>query len=417
MKRILLIVIFALTVCQIPLFSQWVLTTPPFSMQGDIKKLLPIGTTIFAASQSSFGANGVSYTTDNGTSWTDISAGFSNGGVQALAANGTILQVGVFGSGVFRTTNNGTTWTSLNNGLSNNMIKGLYFDDSLFLAGTIGGVYISTNDGDDWTISNDGLTEFTYPNAFARTGNVMLLGAGTGVFRSTNEGATWTSSSAGMGDNKQVGDFAVMGTDVFVCANNISNGSVFRSTDAGLTWTSAGAGLPIQYLISITASGSSLFAATISKVLQSTDLGASWNDISAGLPNLVIGALTSSVTDLFVGHSSGGAGLVWRRALSEVMSLKNLEPGTVPSDLTLSQNYPNPFNPSTTISFSLPESGNYSIKVFNTLGQEVAQLMNGQIEGGSYSLTFDASKLTSGLYVYTLQGKNVNISKKMILTK
>jgi len=94
------------------------------------------------------------------------------------------------------------------------------------------------------------------------------------------------------------------------------------------------------------------------------------------------------------------------------------EPGaSLPAEYELSQNYPNPFNPTTKIKFSVPQSGNYSLKVFNLLGQEVAQLHNGQLSAGKYDVTFNASKLSSGIYFYSLIGNNVNITKKMMLIK
>lgn len=91
--------------------------------------------------------------------------------------------------------------------------------------------------------------------------------------------------------------------------------------------------------------------------------------------------------------------------------------GEIPSEYGLSQNYPNPFNPTTVINFAITESGYYTLKIYNALGQEVAELVNDQLEGGNYSLGFDASHLASGLYIYNIKGTNVNISKKMILMK
>ena len=89
----------------------------------------------------------------------------------------------------------------------------------------------------------------------------------------------------------------------------------------------------------------------------------------------------------------------------------------VPSDFTLDQNYPNPFNPSTNISFGLPQRSSVVLKVFNALGQEVAELVNESLEAGTHSYNFDASKLTSGIYVYSLQTDAGVISKKMTLIK
>ncbi|MGD8780960.1 MAG: T9SS type A sorting domain-containing protein [Ignavibacteria bacterium] len=83
----------------------------------------------------------------------------------------------------------------------------------------------------------------------------------------------------------------------------------------------------------------------------------------------------------------------------------------------LSQNYPNPFNPTTNIKFSIPEYGNFKLKVFNILGEVVAELHNGILNAGQYKVTFDAAKLVSGVYFYSLQGKNVNITRKMMLIK
>ncbi len=83
----------------------------------------------------------------------------------------------------------------------------------------------------------------------------------------------------------------------------------------------------------------------------------------------------------------------------------------------LAQNYPNPFNPSTTISFSIPEASNVSLKIFNTLGQEVKTLVNGFKEAGSYKINFDAKNLTSGLYFYRIDAGTFSQVKKMMLLK
>ena len=91
--------------------------------------------------------------------------------------------------------------------------------------------------------------------------------------------------------------------------------------------------------------------------------------------------------------------------------------GFVVSDFHLAQNYPNPFNPATKIEFSVPRSGSYTLKVYNSLGQEVAALLNGEIKAGSYTADFNASGLASGLYIYRLSGQGINMAKKMVLMK
>jgi len=88
-----------------------------------------------------------------------------------------------------------------------------------------------------------------------------------------------------------------------------------------------------------------------------------------------------------------------------------------PSEFSLEQNYPNPFNPSTTINFSIPEEAKVSLKVFNSLGEEVAELMNATKPMGNYSVNFDASKLSSGVYLYELKAGSFSEIKKMILIR
>ncbi|MBU1099638.1 MAG: T9SS type A sorting domain-containing protein [Bacteroidetes bacterium] len=80
-------------------------------------------------------------------------------------------------------------------------------------------------------------------------------------------------------------------------------------------------------------------------------------------------------------------------------------------------NHPNPFNPTTTITYSLPLSEHVTIKVFNTLGMEVASLVDGIIEAGSHQVNLNASNLSSGMYIYTIQTPSFFKSKKMILMK
>ena len=83
----------------------------------------------------------------------------------------------------------------------------------------------------------------------------------------------------------------------------------------------------------------------------------------------------------------------------------------------LSQNYPNPFNPNTKITWQTPIAGHQSLKVYNILGNEIVTLVNEFKEAGNYEVNFDASKLSSGIYVYKLQVGNFIDIKKMILLK
>jgi len=88
-----------------------------------------------------------------------------------------------------------------------------------------------------------------------------------------------------------------------------------------------------------------------------------------------------------------------------------------PLTYSMDQNYPNPFNPSTNIRFSIQKAGLVSLKIYNVLGQEVTTLLNSELSAGTYTYSFDASKLSSGIYFYTIHSNNFSLTKKMILLK
>jgi len=88
-----------------------------------------------------------------------------------------------------------------------------------------------------------------------------------------------------------------------------------------------------------------------------------------------------------------------------------------PFNYSLNQNYPNPFNPETAISFILPNSGKVNLKVFNMMGQEVATLVDGNMNSGAHLVNFDAANLSSGVYYYTLKAGDFKETKQMVLVK
>ena len=91
----------------------------------------------------------------------------------------------------------------------------------------------------------------------------------------------------------------------------------------------------------------------------------------------------------------------------------------IPESFTLEQNYPNPFNPTTNITYNLPEAAsNLTVKVYNVLGKEVATLVSAQSQrAGQHQVSFDASGLSSGVYIYRVESAQFTASKKMMLIK
>jgi hypothetical protein len=89
----------------------------------------------------------------------------------------------------------------------------------------------------------------------------------------------------------------------------------------------------------------------------------------------------------------------------------------LPSAFALNQNYPNPFNPETSIEYALPENGKVRLAVYNILGQEVKVLIDGRMEAGYHTVTFDGTDLSSGVYFYRLEAVDFIMTRKMVLLK
>jgi hypothetical protein len=101
-----------------------------------------------------------------------------------------------------------------------------------------------------------------------------------------------------------------------------------------------------------------------------------------------------------------------------VTGIRVLSPDAgLPAIVALSQNFPNPFNPSTTIRYGLPSKSHVTLAVFNTLGQQVAFLVNGDQEAGYHEVRFDGSGLASGLYFYRIQAGDFVQTRKLVLLK
>ena len=306
-----------------------------------------------------------------GASWAAVDSGLTNPDVDVLAATGTNLFAGTAG-GVFLSTNNGSNWTAVNNGLTLGIpweVASLAFSETDLFAGTVsGGVFLSTNNGENWTAVNSGLTNMIVPS-LAVSGTNVIAGTYGGIFLSTNGGASWAP---------------------------------FKPD------------IPKRSLVSFAVSGTNIFAGTDSGLYLSANNVASWSAVNSGLPDLDIRILAVGGPTLFAGTPTG----IWSRPLSEMIPTSvSATVDNLPSAFSLDQNYPNPFNPTTTIRYALPSRAHVSLTVYNTLGQQVASLVDAEQEPGEHSVRFDGSGLASGVYFYRLQAASFVQAKKLLILR
>ena len=139
------------------------------------------------------------------------------------------------------------------------------------------------------------------------------------------------------------------------------------------------------------------------------------------IPNIMFGHrltfnLTGGIVTDSVSHRSGCSTCAVKKLNFSTVGVELVSP-EIPKDVLLAQNYPNPFNPTTTIRYGLPHKSNVTLSVYNTLGQQVATLVQGEQEAGYHEVRFDASGLSSGVYFYRLQAGTYVETRKLLLIR
>ncbi|MGK9368669.1 putative Ig domain-containing protein [Melioribacter sp. Ez-97] len=120
---------------------------------------------------------------------------------------------------------------------------------------------------------------------------------------------------------------------------------------------------------------------------------------------------------LMVEVSDGELTAVSTKTIKVSDTVVGVEEDGIPREFKLLQNFPNPFNPTTTIKYAVPKEAHVRLTVYNVLGQEIATLVNGLKSAGYHTVSFDASNLNTGMYIYKLEAGDFTSIKKMILMK
>ncbi len=258
--------------------------------------------------------------------------------------------------------------------------------------------------------------------------NTMYLGNTKGVLKTTDGGGTWKQVRFSF-NVYNVSSIAVdpTGADIVyagVFSFGATPGGVYKSTDGGKTWSPKNNDTDTTDqsvgILSINPKNPDQIFRAFSGpyspkhlMFVSTDGGNTWLNCDQGLSQS--GGVTSIAIDttknrVYVGTPSG----VY---INDSVLINVYNPPGTPTAFELCQNYPNPFNPTTSIIFDIPKPGQIYLTVYNVLGQKVVELVDRPMGLGKYLVEFDASRLSSGVYFYTLRVGSYMMTKKMMVLK
>jgi photosystem II stability/assembly factor-like uncharacterized protein len=366
--------------------------------------------------------------TDFGSTWTTIASNF--GPISApcdieVFPDTSIILIGDNGTGIFRSTDYGLTWSqeySTSGEIPTIAIN--YTEPGIAWAtkwGGGGGFLKSTDFGDTWVAQSAfSGTSMWGVHVQPTDGNVVITGCYScgSTWRTRNGGATWTQINISS-SNYQIAIVDSM--------------NQFAAQGAGFYKLESGYFVPVE-LSAFT--GQVIQKDVLLNWTTATELNNRGFEIEQSFDNqnfnrvgFVPGFGTTSESKSYSFRiSDAPAGIQYYRlkqidfdGTSTIYNSVEID-GPVVREFALYQNHPNPFNPSTTISFSLPVESNVNIKLFNMLGQQVASVLNSELSAGNHKVDFNASALSTGAYIYTLEarGTDGNVftsTKKMLLLK
>lgn len=260
-------------------------------------------------------------------------------------------------------------------------------------------------------------------------GNTGWVISSNKPYKTTDGGLTWLQQSLPDNFNGLLLDIHALSANVAWCVGAF--GRVYKTIDGGATWSLIP--VPVNNQIGFTSivafdDNTAIIGGTYGLTLHTTNGGTTWTQeytggaasaASLGIHDLAVPLGSVPGSNPITVFAVGGNSFVFKRpGLFTPVGLAHEI--AVPKSFTLHQNFPNPFNPSTTIKYSVSMDNLVSIKVFNTLGSEVATLVNKFHEAGDYAVSFSPSEisgLSSGVYFYILSTGGKSLSRKMIFLK
>ncbi|MBI5217175.1 MAG: T9SS type A sorting domain-containing protein [Ignavibacteriae bacterium] len=357
-------------------------------------------------------------TSDGGTNWnkTPISGtGFLNDVVLIEHLTGIIIT----DNSILRTINGGNSWIK----------DSMYFGRSIrcidantcFVMGnhrdstSFGGFTIlkTTNGGETWNriVSND------YVNTnndffFTNMNHGIVVGNNGKIFYTANGGSSWTEKISNTTTTLRSVFF--VNSDIGFAVGGGTSGVIQRTTDGGNSWLSVVSDT-IGWLTKVAfgSSNTGFAVGYLGSILKTTNSGLTWIKQEAGVNNTFYGL--SVVDDNFV-TIVGGHGIL-HTSNGGVNAIGQDDNYSMAQDFSLEQNYPNPFNPITVINYSIPQKSFVSLKIYDVVGREIAVLVNEEKMQGNYSINWNATNLTSGVYFYRLHAGSVTLTEKLVLVK
>ncbi|MBK9225608.1 MAG: T9SS type A sorting domain-containing protein [Ignavibacteria bacterium] len=411
-KILLLLVVLSMTISNS--YSQWVQQTSPVNHHLTNVRFVNERTGWITTYSGS-----ILKTTNSGANWIVQYSipGKRMFGLSVVDSN-TVYVVGWFQT-ILKTTDSGENWVEISNGPwgTGHSYDAVYFinKDTGWVSGTGQLVFKTTNGGK--TFDSATVSGFSYDIYFKNANEGLVCGQTAAMHRTTDGGRSWNPIYVPVGT--QSADFGKL---TFVDENTgytqgVSNGKVYKTTNFGLTWDSLTRIPEASFLSCIFFSSPSTgwSCGDQNQLYKTTDAGVTWRrENTSNLTPYGIRAI-HFISDS-IGWCVGDVGKIAHTTNGGLTFIKSAL-STTPVNFYLEQNYPNPFNLQTRIRYKIGKLGKYKMEIYNIIGQIQETLFDGVRTAGDYTITYNAERLTSGIYYYVLSSDKEILTKKFVLTK